>query len=730
MKIRYLYLSLALIFILIAGIWLARTQLAQLVVTSLMHDAGLSDITANIQRLDAGQTHISHLSFTLVNEKDIFRLEVHDVHLNYSLDQLQQGRVDSLSIRNLVLHHKSNPDRKTDTPVMRDALEPQKIVVALRQALNEFVFFNSLSINRVALQGELFLALNGKQLQLNSKNDNGPLSVSISLYNESEGENSRRLRQLVITRSKDDYFIADLTFLDDALPIAATLELKINDKQVTGKYYINPPQLVYWLKPVFNLNGISEMQKLNGLVDFNFEPTEKIISTITVNAGELVVNPYTVKDVDIKLIFSNSTTNPLQHTSILKGSYFNSTRISDGNLSLVNKPINISGELTSSGDSWNYKGKVRSELFSATFQSQTLQLKDISVSLIASAAEVNAKGIFSLVNLPGLFEFSVDHKLAEKAGGVTVTSFDPIDLNDKNSNFSQIINKWSYPFDLVVGNINLQSRANWSKKNDLKFVTKITLNDIGGNYGEVLFSGLNFEHELEILPKLRSVGNSNIELDQLDSGVVANNIKIDFSLEAANKGSLPILNIHKLYGEIFDGTIESDNFMFDLNQQNNSFMIKANNIDLAKVVETQQFEDIEVTGKLNGIIPVEINEQGISVEDGSFINNVSTGIIRYNPVAGTDQLRQNPLTGIALDTLKDFRYSDLSAGVNFTPEGKLTVNLRLKGTSPELDTDRPVHLNINTEQDLFALLKSLRFAEGISESIDKRVRQQYEKNSN
>jgi len=730
MKFRYLYLALILTFILIAGIWLARIQLAQMAVTSLMHDAGLSDITANIQRLDVSQARISHLNFTLVDEKDLFRFEAHDVHISYSLDQLQQGRVDSLSIGSLVLHYKNNSDGKTGTPVKRGALEPQKVVVAFRRALNEYVFFNTLSIDHVTLQGELFLALKGKQLQLSSKNDNGLLSVSISLFNMSEGENSRRLRQLVITRSKDDYFIAELRFLDDAQPIATKLELKINDKQLTGKYFVNPPQLVYWLKPVFNLKNINGMQKLNGVLEFNFESTEKIISTITVKAGELVVKPYTVKDVDIKLILSNSTTNPLQHTNILKGSYFKSARISDENLSLVNKPINISGELTSSGDNWSYKGEARSELFSATFQSQTLQLKDISVSLIASATELNAKGFFSLVNLPGLFEFSVDHRLAEKVGGVTVTSSESIDLNDKNSRLSQIINKWAYSFDLVVGNINLRSRATWSEKNDLKLSTKISLNDVGGNYGELLFSGLNFEHELEILPTLQSVKNTKIKLDQLDSGIVANNITIDLSLDTANSDSLPIFNIHRLHGEIFDGTFEGDNFMFDLNQQKNNFMIKANNIDLAKIVETQQFEDIEVTGKVSGKIPVEINEQGISIEDGAFINDVRSGIIRYNPVAGTDQLRQNPLTGIALDTLKDFRYSYLSADVNFTPEGKLTVNLQLKGTSPELETDRPVHLNINTEQDLFALLKSLRFAQGISESIDKRVRQQYEKNSN
>ena len=56
----------------------------------------------------------------------------------------------------------------------------------------------------------------------------------------------------------------------------------------------------------------------------------------------------------------------------------------------------------------------------------------------------------------------------------------------------------------------------------------------------------------------------------------------------------------------------------------------------------------------------------------------------------------------------------------------LTISLRLEGTSPELDTSRPVHLNINTEQNLLSLLKSLRYAEGISANIDRKVRRQYE----
>jgi hypothetical protein len=185
--------------------------------------------------------------------------------------------------------------------------------------------------------------------------------------------------------------------------------------------------------------------------------------------------------------------------------------------------------------------------------------------------------------------------------------------------------------------------------------------------------------------------------------------------------------IQNLHGDIFDGTFSGNDFVFDLNRNKNSFEIKATNIDLAQIVETQQLEDIEVTGRIDGTIPVRIEEQGIFIEHGAFINDVRAGTIRYAPATGTEQLKQNPLTGITLDALRDFRYSHLSADVNFTPDGMLMINLQLRGTSPELDTKRPVHLNINTEQNLLSLLKSLRYAESVGASIDQKVRKKYKK---
>jgi hypothetical protein len=291
-----------------------------------------------------------------------------------------------------------------------------------------------------------------------------------------------------------------------------------------------------------------------------------------------------------------------------------------------------------------------------------------------------------------------------------------------------LLTPWPYPFDLYTGTLDLSSQAMWSPGEDFRLITGIKLDDGGGSIGEVLFSGLFLDHELEILPRLRSTHASNIRLSHLDSGITASNISTDLKIQNASSGTLPQFVITGLHGEVLGGTFTADEFVYDLNKEINRFMITASDIDLAAIVETQQFEDIEITGSVDGTLPIVINDQGILVEHGSFISKVREGIIRYRPGGGSDQLKQNPLTRIALDALEDFHYNHLSADVNFMPEGTLTINVQLKGTSPELDTERPVHLNINTEQNLLSLLKSLRFAEGVSANIDREVRRQYEKN--
>jgi hypothetical protein len=384
------------------------------------------------------------------------------------------------------------------------------------------------------------------------------------------------------------------------------------------------------------------------------------------------------------------------------------------------------GDLKQQKENWQFVGGLRINRFKITHDSKNTWVKGIAARLNINKHLVDISGGFSPDAVPARFDFSVLHNLDKSSGQLTLRQRDPVNLNAELDKLSELWTPWPYPFDLLTGKIYLESDAQWSSDAAFLLTANIKLEDVGGNINELLFSDMSFQHSFEVLPELQSVQSSEIHIAHIDSGVSIDNIRTKLTIESTSEPQ-PRLLLNDLYGEIFNGTFSSKAVIYDLNRSNNTFNIDANNIDLAEIVRTQQLNDIEVTGKISGQIPVELTENGLFIKDGAFINDVTNGTIRYNPATGTQLLKQNPLTGIALDALKDFRYSHLSADVNFTPEGMLTVGLQLKGISPELDTERPVHLNIKTEQNLLSLLKSLRYAQGISNKIDNRVRRQYEK---
>ena len=62
----------------------------------------------------------------------------------------------------------------------------------------------------------------------------------------------------------------------------------------------------------------------------------------------------------------------------------------------------------------------------------------------------------------------------------------------------------------------------------------------------------------------------------------------------------------------------------------------------------------------------------------------------------------------------------------YQPDGTLNVQFHIEGKSPSLDTNRPVHLNINSEQNVLSLLESLKYTQGLNDELDQRLKEQLE----
>lgn len=735
----------ALIILLLLGAWLARLPLAEFSLRTVMHNAGLMNVATNIHQLKSKQSTISLLEFSLPTETGYFHFKAIDTGIQYKPAQLLKGKIEQLDIKKLILHFQ--PDEIKMLPlnaahneipaVPQHELQTKKLVAAWQHTLNNYLFFDTLEVQQLTLNGAPFTVFQNKSYQLKSRRNENALQAEISLLESASTQAVTNLPRVVINKLSADSLklVLKSTEIKSTVAIAtditgtspATLELSIRDNNISGSYQLKPKDLQVWLQPFIKLNDIHQVDTINGALFFDFTTDDKILSTVTASTEKLLFQDYYAENVSIQLNLSNAAFKPTQYTQISSGSYFTAGNITFDSVSLNNNHINMLGELTLSEDNWQYDGALNWKLINGRYQSKTVQLKDVSAKVSANTDKLTVNGHFSPAAVKGQFAFTVDHQLKNRIGKLTVKPLKALNFDDENSSLSLLLQPWPYPLDILSGNIKLYATAAWSPQKPFGLNTRVRLLDVGGNIKEHVFSGLNFDHEFELMPGLKSRHRSDIKLAQIDSGVNISNISSKITLKANDTDSLPTIVIQNLYAEIFGGNLTADKLNYDLNREINKFSIKAHNIDLAEIVKTQQFKDITASGRMDGNIPVEINKAGVFIENGAFINQVRSGTIQYRPTAGTDRLKQNPLTGIALDALKDFHYSYLSADVNFTPEGTLSINLRLKGTSPELKTNRPVHLNINTEQNLLSLLKSLRYAQGISDNIDKKVRRQYEK---
>ena len=143
---------------------------------------------------------------------------------------------------------------------------------------------------------------------------------------------------------------------------------------------------------------------------------------------------------------------------------------------------------------------------------------------------------------------------------------------------------------------------------------------------------------------------------------------------------------------------------------------------LPRVIELQQFEGLTVTGKLDGILPVSLTRGEISIEDGRFTNQAEGGTINYDIDSSVAESISNPLTDTVIQALKDFSYDVLTAQASYQPDGNLYVDFHIEGSSPNLENGRPVHLNINSEQNLLSLLESLEYTSNLGQELDNTIR--------
>ncbi len=365
-----------------------------------------------------------------------------------------------------------------------------------------------------------------------------------------------------------------------------------------------------------------------------------------------------------------------------------------------------------------------------------IQLKgrDVILHITKANEKIKFNGHLFSAELPAKFSFNGSHNIQHNHGMLTIDTDREIKLSADSDRLSRLVKPWPYLVDIISGRVALHASMQWWANKPFQLSTRLQMKNVGGFYQQIVFSGLNTVQNFNILPVLQTVksmpekriGHTGlIRLKHLDSGVLISNIHLQLVLNHEKKYYLPVITLHNLEGHIFDGRFYSRKITLDFNHPVNRFTLKIRNINLASIARSQPLPGLSVDGKLDGVLPIELNQQGIYIHQGYFDNAGRKGYIRYQPKTGKGQISTSPLSTIVLKALRDFRYSKLAANLSYTPDGRMSAALHLAGVSPELGKNQRVKLNINTQQNIKDLLKSLRYTQGLNDSIDAAVRKKY-----
>lgn len=238
---------------------------------------------------------------------------------------------------------------------------------------------------------------------------------------------------------------------------------------------------------------------------------------------------------------------------------------------------------------------------------------------------------------------------------------------------------------------------------------RIDVLDVAGHYANTLFEGVNLNSPFDLNSAGLQLKETTLQIRSVNAGVPIE--KIDGSLASEEGG----FKVEKIEGQILGGQFTLQNFWLDEREQ--IFNLVLQDLDLEKIVALQNQPGIQIKGKIMGTIPLQTQSNGINVENGKLVSqNGGQLTIKHNPAFDTIKQQQAKIA-----FLEDYKFSQLSSNVSFKPNGWLFLDLAFVGENPL--KKQAVNFNYSHKENIFALMQTLRVANGIQDKIEKNITQ-------
>ncbi|MGN0924880.1 YdbH domain-containing protein [Ectopseudomonas mendocina] len=283
----------------------------------------------------------------------------------------------------------------------------------------------------------------------------------------------------------------------------------------------------------------------------------------------------------------------------------------------------------------------------------------------------------------------------------------------------------SWPPLLTLDNGRLQGEASLRlpANKPLQLSARLSGKGLAGIYDRSTLSGVDGELRLQLAGDRLTLELPSLSAKQIDPGIALGPLQLQASYQASLQRPLGgSLSHQRAELGILGGNLRLEPATWALDQPSQLLPLKLSGLDLQELFRVYPAEGLEGNGLLDGTLPLRMGET-ISIEQGLIEARASGGRLRFHSPRIRAMGQANPGMKLVTDALEDFHYDLLSSSLDYEPSGTLRLGMRLHGQNPAIEQGRPIHFNINLEEDIPTLLASLQLTDKVSDIIQQRIQQ-------
>ncbi|GIZ11240.1 YdbH domain-containing protein [Pseudomonas sp. NCCP-436] len=287
---------------------------------------------------------------------------------------------------------------------------------------------------------------------------------------------------------------------------------------------------------------------------------------------------------------------------------------------------------------------------------------------------------------------------------------------------AQTLSAWPPLLNLDNGRLHAEASLQLTDR-PLQLRASLNARGLAGVYDRSSLSGVDADLLVQLSGNQIRLELPDLNARQIDPGIVLGPLRLQARYQAdLQRPTAGRLSLQQANLGILKGSLSLEPASWTLDRESLLLPLKLSGLDLAELFRVYPAEGLEGSGLLDGNLPLRLGDS-LSIEQGLIEARAPGGRLRFNSPRIRAMGQANPGMKLVTDALEDFHYDLLSSSLEYDPSGTLRLGMRLHGQNPDIEKGRPIHFNINLEEDIPTLLASLQLTDKVSDIIRQRIQQ-------